>query len=142
MMSDESKVGRGGEEISSAFLKWAENIIPSSADINKITLWSDNCFGQNKNNTIIICFFWIMQKYSQIKRVNMKYLLKGHTRMEADTVHLLIKRKRKKLKNMMILIPLDCQQMVRKCSSNYNKLNMERKDFLQFNALFKRQNAP
>lgn len=72
----------------------------------------------------------------------MKYLLKGHTHMEADTVLALIERKRKKLKNMMILTPWDWQQMVRQCSSNYNILDMEQEDFLQFNALFKGKNAP
>ncbi|VVC41704.1 Double-stranded RNA-binding domain [Cinara cedri] len=87
MMWDESKAGRGGEEISSAIFKWADNVILNSAGVNKITLWSDNCFGQNKNISIIMCFFWIMQKYPQIERINMKYLLKGHTHMEADTVH-------------------------------------------------------
>ncbi|KAE9529157.1 hypothetical protein AGLY_011953 [Aphis glycines] len=140
-MWDESKAGRGGEEISSAIFKWAKNVIHNSACVNEIKLWSDNCFGQNKNISIIMCFFWIMQKYPQIERINMKYLLKGHTHMEADIVHALIERKRKKLKNMMILTPWDWQQMVRQCSSNYNVLNMEQEDFLQFNVLFEGKNS-
>jgi len=45
MMWDESKAGRSGEEISSAIFKLAENVIPNSAGVNEITLWSDNCFG-------------------------------------------------------------------------------------------------
>jgi len=142
MMCNKSKVGRGEEEISSAIFKWAENVILNSAGVNEITLWSDNSFGKNKNISIIMCFFWIIQKYPQIERINMKYLLKGHTHMEADTVHALIERKRKKLKNMMILTPWDWQQILRQCSSNYNVLNMEQEDFLQFNALFKGKNAP
>lgn len=141
MMWDESKAGRGGEEISSAILKWAESVIPTS-DVNETTLWSDNCYGQNKNIAIIMCFFFIMQKYPQIKCVNIKYLLKGHTHMEADTIHALIERKRKKLNNMTILTPWDWQQLVRQCSRNYYVHNMEQEDFKQFNTLFTGKNAP
>lgn len=83
MMWDKSKAGRDGKEISSAILIWAENIISNSVDVNEITLRSDNCFGQNKKISIIMCFFWIMQKYPQIKCVNMKYFLKEPTHMEA-----------------------------------------------------------
>ncbi|KAJ8882014.1 hypothetical protein PR048_018502 [Dryococelus australis] len=76
-------------------------------------LRSDNCYGQNKNIATIMCFFLIMKKYPQIKCVNLKYLLKGHTRMEADTFYILIERKKKKVNNMTILTPWDWQQMVR-----------------------------
>lgn len=56
MMWNESKGGRDGEKISSSIFKWVENVIPNSASVNEITLWSDNCFGQNKNISIIMCF--------------------------------------------------------------------------------------
>lgn len=77
MMWDETKAGRGGEEIASALLAWAEATLPGS-NTETITLWSDNCFGQNKNITIICCYFWIMTKWPQIKEINHKFLLKGN----------------------------------------------------------------
>jgi len=38
-------------------LRGAENVILNSADVNEITPWSDNCFGENKNIAIIMYFF-------------------------------------------------------------------------------------
>uniref|UniRef100_A0A6P7GVH8 Uncharacterized protein LOC114347223 isoform X2 n=1 Tax=Diabrotica virgifera virgifera TaxID=50390 RepID=A0A6P7GVH8_DIAVI len=95
IMWDESKGARGGNEIGSGLLKWADTVIPGS-EIEEIILWSDNCYGQNKNVSLIMCFFWILNKYPQVKMITQKFLLKGHTHMEADTVHALIDRKRKK----------------------------------------------
>lgn len=144
IMWDESKGARGGNEIASSFLKWVDSIIPGS-EVEEIILWSDNCYGQNKNVSIIMCFFWILNKYPQIKAITQKFLLKGHTHMEADSVHALIERKRKKLKNMSILTPWDWQQLVRQTSSKYTVYNMELEDFKSFNTLYdtkKSQNPP
>lgn len=135
IMWDESKGARGGNEIGSALLKWADTVIPGS-DIEEIILWSDNCYGQNKNISLIMCFFWILNKYPQVKIITQKFLLKGHTHMEADTVHALIERKRKKLNNMTILTPWDWQQLVRQTSMKYTVHNMELEDFKNFRSLY------
>ena len=67
MMWDESKGARGGDEISSAIWKWANNVIPGS-DIKEITSWADNCYGQNKNMLTKTCFLRLLHKYPQIKK--------------------------------------------------------------------------
>ncbi|KAJ8867747.1 hypothetical protein PR048_031550 [Dryococelus australis] len=113
MMWDESKAGHGGAR------KWS----------------SDDCYGQNKNIVIIMCFFWIMNKYPQIKCVNLKYLLKGHTHMDADTIRALIERKRKKMNNMTILTPWDWQQMLIICTA------WDKKIFKRFTSLFSGRSA-
>ena len=56
--------------------------------------------------------------------------------MEADTVHALIERKRKKLNNMTILTPWDWQQLVRQTSMKYTVHNMELEDFKNFRSLY------
>lgn len=117
MMWDETKGARGGNEVASSLLKWADNVIPGSA-IQDITIWTDNCYGQNKNKSIVMAFFFILKTYPQILRINQKFLLKGHTHMEADTVHGHIERKRKKTPNMSILTPWDWQQLVRQTSTH------------------------
>lgn len=141
LMWDETKGARGGNEIASAIMKWADNVIPDSV-VEQITLWTDNCYGQNKNKSLIMCFFWMMMKYPQIKTINQKFLLKGHTHMEADTVHALIERKRKKANSMSILTPWDWQQLVRQTSSKYSVINMELEDFKNFEALLKGKESP
>ena len=135
MMWDESKGGRGGNELASAVWKWASCTIPNS-DVKEITIWTDNCYAQNKNMCMVMCFFWILHKYPQIKVITQKFLLKGHTHMEADTVHAMIERKRKKTKALSILTPWDWQQLVRQCSTSYNVYNMELQDFKDFKNLY------
>lgn len=76
--------------MASALLKSAESVIPSST-VEEITLWTDNCYGQNKNKSMFMCFFWILKLYPQIKTINQQF----HTHMEADNVHALVVRKRK-----------------------------------------------
>lgn len=68
--------------------------------------------------------------------ITQKFLLKGHTHMEADTVHALIERKRKKMNNMSILTPWDWQQLVRQTSRKYTVHNMELEDFKDFSSLY------
>ncbi|KAJ8895253.1 hypothetical protein PR048_000578 [Dryococelus australis] len=67
VMWDESKAGRGGNEIASGILKWADHVIPNST-VDEITVWTVNCYGQNKSMSVIMCFFWILHKYSQAIR--------------------------------------------------------------------------
>jgi hypothetical protein len=141
VMWDESKGARGGNEMASGLLKWADSVIPNS-DIEEITIWTDNCYGQNKNKSIVMAFFWILKSYPQIKRINQKFLLKGHTHMEADTVHAHIEKKRKKVPNMTILTPWDWQQLVRQTSTKYTVHNMELSDFKKLEVLFTGKEAP
>lgn len=141
VMWDETKGARGGNEIASALLKWADSVIPGS-QVDEITLWTDNCYGQNKNKSLIMCFFWLLKKYPQLKKINQKFLLKGHTHMEADTVHALIERKRKNTQTMTILTPWDWQQLVRQTSKKYQVHNMEVDDFKNFESLFTGKTSP
>ena len=80
-------------------------------------------------------FFWILHKYPQIKTITQMFLLKGHTHMEADSVHALIERKRKKLE-FGYLNPWDWQQLVRETSNKFTVHNMEFQDFKSFNTLY------
>ena len=131
MMWDETKGGaHGRKKMASAVLKWVDNIIPGTT-IQEITIWTDNCYGQNKNKSIIMSFFWILKTYPQILQINQKFLLKGHMHMEADTVHGHIERKRKKTPNMTLLTPWDWQQLVHQTSTSYTVHNMECVDFKQ-----------
>lgn len=87
-----------------------------------------------------MCFYWMLKRFPQIKTINQKFLLKGHTHMEADTVHALIERK--STPNMSILTPWDWQQLVRHTSKKYNVFNMELEDFKKFDTLFSGKDSP
>ena len=104
VMWDESKGGRGGIEMASGILKWALNELPNS-DIEELIVWSDNCAAQNRNMAIIACYLWLLHNFKALKVINHKYLLKGHTHMEVDTIHSIIERAKKKQPHMSIVTP-------------------------------------
>lgn len=67
-----------------------------------IIVWSDGCVYQNKNKVIsnALCNLAQESKFE----IHQKYLCKGHTQMECDSVHASIERK---LKNREVHTPAD-----------------------------------
>lgn len=140
-MWDETVSGRGGNEISSAILKWL-TISPLDNQTEELTIWSDNCPSQNRNVMIVMCYFYILSICPKLKIINHKYLLRGHTHLEADTDHALIERQVKKTPAFQIATPWDWQQLVRITSSKFSVINMDTDDFLDFKSLYSDKNAP
>ena len=67
-----------------------------------ITIWSDSCGYQNKNKILsnALLNLAIQNQFT----IHQKYLTKGHTQMEVDSVHAAIERK---LRHRDILLPSD-----------------------------------
>ncbi|CAG4990278.1 unnamed protein product [Colias eurytheme] len=80
-----------------------------------LCLWSDSCAGQNRNLMVVMAYMWILHKHPQLKIINHKFMLKGHTHMEVDQIHSQIEKKKKQLKTMQIAIPRDWSQFIRTC---------------------------
>lgn len=139
VMWDESKAGRGGNEIASGLLKWAKNVIVASGTEHLI-IWSDNCPSQNRNIMMMVNYLWLLNVCPSLKTVEHKYLLRGHTHMEADHVHGLIERTVKKQPTMQIVTPWDWEQIVR--SSGATVFSMEVHDFKNFEILYNSPAAP
>lgn len=142
MMWDESIAGRGGNEVASCLIKWVEDHIPD--DVKEITIWSDNCPSQNRNILMVMCYFFILHIKPNINVVNHKFLARGHTHLEADAVHSLIEREKKKLALFQIMTPWDWQQMIRLCGTKkqITVVAMETSDFKEFKQLFDGSAAP
>lgn len=117
IMWDESVSGRGGNELASGLIKWFELNV-SNTSTREVTIWSDNCAGQNKNIHIIMCYLWLLKYIPNLQVINHKYLMKGHTHMEVDGIHSIIERKKKKQPQFSIMTPWDWQQLIRSCSSD------------------------
>lgn len=146
-MWDETTGARGGCEIASCLYKWARENLLTNDKIEELTIWSDNCGGQNRNYIMISFYFWLLKQCPTLKIINHKFLLKGHTHMEVDVQHSVIERAKKKINNTNkgIMIPWDWQQFIRNCSSPNNPIevyNMELEDFLNFKTLFSGNAAP
>lgn len=69
---------------------------------NSIIFWSDGCTAQNRNATLANALINMAMQYKI--NIEQKYLEKGHTQMEADSMHSVIERK---LHNMNINVPAD-----------------------------------
>nr|CAH7719285.1 unnamed protein product [Callosobruchus chinensis] len=84
-------------------------IIPKLDSVRTIIIYSDGCTGQNRNAILAN----VLLHVATIHKVTIlqKYLLKGHTQMEVDSVHSCLERV---LKNTKINLPADYIEISRK----------------------------
>jgi hypothetical protein len=127
-MWDETVSARGSNEISSCLFHY---LTTESFDTSDLVLFSDNCYGQNKNYTVAAMFQKVLQVNSNLKTITHKFLEVGHTHMECDGVHGQIEKKKKKY-GLPISHPHDWRQLVRSC--NLDVVNMTRENFFDFAA--------
>lgn len=120
MMWNETLGGRGANEVSSCIIEWALNYLDPS--VKERIIWSDNFTGQNRNTILIYCYFWLLT-CTNLNVINHKFLLRGHTHSEVDTVHSIIERKKKELPQFEIMVPRDWEQFVKICKQK-NPLNV------------------
>ncbi|CAG9773284.1 unnamed protein product [Ceutorhynchus assimilis] len=97
----------GANEFSSILTYFIENMILPKIDksLAKIILWSDGCVAQNRNNVLSNALLNIAIKHNVV--ILQKFLYKGHTQMEADSMHSVIERR---LRNRDINVPADYVQ--------------------------------
>lgn len=141
-MWDESKSSRGANEMASGKIKWAlGNVHPQHEEI---TIWSDNCPSENRNLLMVMAYFWLLKISPNLKTINHKFLLRGHTHLEVDGSHSLIERARKKTMGFQIITPWDWQQLAQMCSTNnpFEVLNMETNDIKNFRQLYQNPSSP
>ncbi|XP_030762052.1 uncharacterized protein LOC115886868 [Sitophilus oryzae] len=107
---DESQANRGVCEIGTCLLKYVQSL-ETYADQNEnkvidIIFFSDNCCGQQKNRFMLATYFYIVQNYAYVNSITHKFLIKGHTQNEGDSVHSVIERQiTRSLKSGPIYVP-------------------------------------
>lgn len=74
---------RGSCEIGSCLLQWFKAL---PTHLKKVSLFSDTCGGQNRNQFVSALFLYTAQKF-QFDIIEHKFLEKGHTKMEVDSMH-------------------------------------------------------
>jgi len=101
---DESNGHRGVNELGTCILKYLE--MKSDKNEGDVIFYYDNCPGQNKNKFILALYIHAVRQFKNIKTITHKYLIKGHTQNEGDSVHSLIERQcKKQLKSGPIYTP-------------------------------------
>ena len=89
----ETEGGRGGNEIATCVYSWL--LEKDKEGIQNIILYSDSCAGQNKNRIMTTAILKFLSSSKSVSRIDHKFLEKGHTFMEVDSMHALIERKMK-----------------------------------------------
>lgn len=124
----EGMSGRGGNEIASCVLKALSR--PEFTRKRKLTVWSDNCIGQNKNKMMV--FLWIYLtitgKYDEI---NQKFLVSGHSFLPCDRDFAQIE-KRKRVEKCEV--PKDLVKLMENATPNnpFVVTTLQPEDFFDF----------
>lgn len=74
---------KGSCEIGTALFQWISQI-PSH--IKEISLYSDTCGGQNRNQYIAALFMYVVQN-THLESIEHKFMESGHSYLEADSMH-------------------------------------------------------
>ncbi|KAK3924122.1 Phosphoglycerate kinase, chloroplastic [Frankliniella fusca] len=83
---------RGANEIASCiFIHFLEEV-PDT--VKKVFLFSDSTVGQNRNSIVAAMFLTVLQMHASVKTVQHVFLEAGHTRLEVDSKHSVIERKK------------------------------------------------
>jgi hypothetical protein len=128
---DETTGKRGSCEIASCLWLWLQTL-PTT--VNKVTLYSDSCSGQNRNTSMIGMMLAAVELLS-IQEINHKFLEPGHTQMEVDSMHSCIERASKAAN---IYVPHDWStvaSLAKKTGKPYHVVKMQQTNFLDFKNL-------
>jgi len=98
---NESMAKRGANEIASCVYNYLMNL---PAQITHVCLYSDSCPGQNKNSIFLAMCLYVLKKSPSLEVLEHKFLVPGHTRMECDSDHAQIEKKKKFMMHRFITL--------------------------------------
>ncbi|CAH1984507.1 unnamed protein product [Acanthoscelides obtectus] len=101
--------------------------LQNAAHIKPIIIYSDGCTYQNRNSTMANALLSLSRQYNV--QITQKFLIKGHSQMECDSVHAVIERK---LKNKNIEIPNDYYRLTGEARQNPFPYEVVTPDFTFF----------
>lgn len=125
---DETISKRGANEVSSCLLDFVKE--NANNGVEEFRFWSDNCAGQNRNRIVYYFYMYAAKMYNV--SITHRFLEKGHTQNEGDSVHALIERVSK---SRIIYTPDEWRALVRwaKTDNNpYKVKNMQQNCFFDF----------
>ncbi|KAJ8878974.1 hypothetical protein PR048_019578 [Dryococelus australis] len=130
----QSLADRGSDQVASVLYKHIQANIPGN--VQKRTIFSDTCAGQNRNMAVAIKFMVAIQQYSSLKVVNQTFLVLVHSHLECDSDHTSIERAKNKM-DVEIRIPHDWYLFVKTMRGKkpFNVYEMKDNDFLSFSSL-------
>lgn len=127
MLWNESEGMRGANEIGTCIHTYLLSLPPI---IDHVTLYSDNCGGQNKNKFFPMALILALKESSHLQMIDHKFLERGHSHMEVDSVHAAVEYAKK---NIPVYVPRDWEtvcRFARKRKRAYNVLSLTHKNFI------------
>lgn len=79
---DETVAGKGTDEVNSLLHHFIARIVLSGGH-RKLTIYADNCGGQNKNNYVLKSLL-ALSHMADLETVELKFFVKGHTKNAVD----------------------------------------------------------
>lgn len=76
---------KGSCEIGTCLLHYLSHEVPE--EVKHLTIFSDTCGGQNRNQFIAALLLWAVNSIPHIDIIEQKFLESGHTHMEVDSMH-------------------------------------------------------
>lgn len=129
-MWDETVAKRGANEVASCLFSFINR--KAKVGVKDFRLWSDNCAGQNRNRIVFFMYLYV----SKLFNIDLchRFLEKGHTQNEADSVHALIERT---AKNKLVYVPDEWYALVRWAKQNgppYEVVEVDQEMIFDFKA--------
>lgn len=125
---------RGVNEICTNLYSYLHDL-DQMGNYQSVSLFCDNCPGQNKNRFVLsmLCFF--IKNSRSITNISLTYLVAGHTYMPVDSVHAVIEKYTAKIN---IQAPSEWPTILRNARRRpkpYEVINVHFKDFLDWKVL-------
>lgn len=105
-MWDENVAKRGANEVASCLYNFIRQFASKGA--KEFRFWSDNCAGQNRNRIVFYMYSYAAKEFDVT--ITHRFLEKGHTQNEGDSVHSVIERA---AENKNIYTPEEWKLLVR-----------------------------
>ena len=130
---NEAVAGRSPNEIISCLFKYFSKL---RSGATKLVCYSDSCFGQNKNFSMI-CFWNSLILQKLFKRIDHKFLVRGHTYLPNDRDFSHIERKKATTR---VYVPEQWEDVIATCrpSNPFEVQRMTSEFFLDFSELEKK----
>jgi hypothetical protein len=128
---NETVANRGSCEVASCVFNFFKTLFKDN--IRTITTYSDNCSGQNRNR-YFVSMMWYALKLLNFESVSHKFLERGHTQNENDTVHSCIEKSMKNIPLYTTSQLATTFQMARR-SQPFKVTEMTTSDFFDFKDL-------
>lgn len=122
---------RGVNELGTCILRYLQEI--STNEEIDVIFYSDNCPSQQKNKFMLSLYLYAVIYLENIKSITHKFLIKGHTQNEGDSVHSTIEGElRKQLKTAALYTPdafISAIRTAKKRGPPYRAIEMNFDDF-------------